>query len=129
MTLSSSSPSETMTAPFAENFSNTCLVSVSIFSSACTPLSFTPATVTTSTSYPLLIKSSYVLMAEKIEFESASSGSSSANLCAASIHLSLPITGVAIPAFSPTSLSLSTQITNNLFEVEAFTSASTFFEC
>jgi len=58
--------------------------------------------VATSTWYPLLIKSSYVLIAAKIELESASSGSSNANLCAASIHASLPITGVLIPVFSPT---------------------------
>jgi hypothetical protein len=60
-----------------------------------------------------------------MEFESASSGSSKANLCAASIHASLPITGVMIPAFSPTSLSLSIQITNNLLAVDALTSFST----
>ena len=65
------------------------------------------------------------MIAEKIEFESASSGSSKANLCAASIHASLPITGVTIPAFSPTSLSLSIQITSNLLDVDALTSFST----
>lgn len=67
-------------------------------------------------------------MAANIEFESASSGSSSANLCAASIHASLPITGVLIPVFSPKSLSLSTQITNNLLAVDLLTSFSTLVD-
>ena len=48
-----------------------------------------------------------------MEFESASSGSSKASLCAALIQESLPTTGVAIPAFLPTSSSLSTQITSS----------------
>ena len=62
-----------------------------------------------------------------MELESASSGSSKASLCAASIHASRPITGVIIPAFSPTSLSLSIQITSSLLEVDALTSFSTLF--
>ena len=48
-----------------------------------------------------------------MEFESASSGSSKASLCAALIQESLPTTGVAIHYFLPTSSSLSTQITSS----------------
>ena len=125
MTLSSSSPSDTMTAPFAPNSPWIFLISASIFSSACTPLLFTPATVTTSTVYPLLMRSSYVFMAANIELESASSGSSNASRWAASMQESLPITGVLMPAFSPTSLSLSTHITSSLLAEEELTSFST----
>ena len=64
-----------------------------------------------------------------MEFESASSGSAKANLLAASMHASLPITGVVMPALSPTSLSLSTQITSNLLDVDALTSFSIFPVC
>ena len=111
MTLSSSSPSETITALAPGNISSTERTSAAIFSSAWTPRLPAPATVITSASYPRLTRSSYVLMAEKIAFESASSGSSRASLCAASMQASRPTTGVAIPAFWPTSSSRSTHIT------------------
>jgi len=74
----------------------------------------------------LLTKSSYVLTAKNIELESASSGSSRANLCAASMHAFLPTTGVGIPVYLPKSSSLSMQITSNLFAVVALTSFSSF---
>jgi len=125
ITISSSSPSDTKTEPSAWNVFNTDLISAAIYSSACTPLPVTPVTVITCALYPLLTKSSYVFIAEKIALESASSGSSNASLCAASIQASLPITGVVIPVFSPTSSSLSTQITSNLLAVDDWTSFST----
>ena len=116
ITDSSSSPSDTITAPPALYVLRTNFISEAIFSSACTPLRSTPVTMITCASYPLLIKSSYVFIAENIAFESASSGSSSANFCAASMHALRPTTGVSSPVFSPTSLSLSTHMTKSLVD-------------
>ena len=116
ITDSSSSPSDTITAPPALYVLRTNFISEAIFSSACTPLCSTPVTMITCASYPLLIKSSYVFIAENIAFESASSGSSSANFCAASMHALRPTTGVSSPVFSPTSLSLSTHMTKSLVD-------------
>ena len=69
ITDSSSSPSETITAPVAGNLLITSWTSRIIFSSAATPLSEDPATVTTSALYPRLTRSSYVLIAANIELE------------------------------------------------------------
>jgi hypothetical protein len=86
ITVSSSSPSETMTIPSALNLDNTAISSDDIFSSASTPRLYAPAITATSVSYPFVTSSSYIFTAPKIELASASSGSSIANLVPALIH-------------------------------------------
>jgi len=113
---SSSAPSLTRIADSTAVFDRTSSNSSPIFLSASTPAFLSPAikTISTPAFSSVDFNCSHSLIASNIAFTSESSGSASANFVAADRLASLPIIGVFNPAFSPMSLSLSTQITSVL---------------